>query len=398
MSRAGLEGIRAVVQKHIDNHNLPGAVTVVARHNKLVWYEAQGVRNVETMESLHKDDVFRMMSSTKPVTATALLMMMEAGRVSLDDKVSRFIPGFANPRVAIPPQGWQKALVDPAARPGILAQVKLEPAARELTVKDLLTHTNGLGTGGVGTMLGNLSRKPDDRLGDYVARLGTMPLDFQPGSLFSYSPADAFDVVLRIVEITSGVPADVFMSERIFQPLGMRDTGYNLPAAKLQRIVKLYERKKDVWAPAQSPFGNGPIRYFSGSGGLLSTAHDYMQFEEMLLNMGELNGHRLLKPETVALMATNHVGDLYKNAIPGLPALTAGRGFGLGVAVTLDPEQAKTGRGRGAFGWNGAYGTDSWADPDLDVTAAFFVQNPSIPATYMADADFQKAVRAAIVA
>ncbi|MEO7383307.1 MAG: serine hydrolase domain-containing protein [Novosphingobium sp.] len=397
MSSAGLEGVRAAVQKHIDNHNLPGAVTVVARHNKLVWYEAQGVRDPQTMEPLRKDDLFRMMSSSKPVTAVAVMMMLEAGKLSLDDKISRFIPSFANPRVAVPPEGWEKAMAYPAARTEMLAKVQLVPALRELTIKDLLTHTNGLGTGGPGTMLGNVPWAPDGDLADYVTRLGRMPLDFQPGSRFSYSPINAFDVLLRLVEITSGVPADVFVRERILQPLDMHDTYFRVPSAKMPRLVSLNEWKNDKWVPAAPLFGYGPTQYCSGAGGLVSTARDYMQFEAMLLNRGALNGRRLLKPETVALMASNHVGDLYKKAIPAFPAITAGRGFGLGVSVTLEPELAKTGRGRGAFGWNGAYGTDSWADPEFGVTAAFFVQSPSFIATMMADADFQHAVRAAIV-
>lgn len=397
MSEVGLQGIRAAVQKHIDNHNLPGAVTVVARHNKLVWYEAQGVRDPETMAPLRKDDLFRMMSSTKPVTAVAVLMQLEAGKLALDDKVSRFIPTFANPRVAVPPAGWERAQADPGARAQMLAKVQLVPAERELTVKDLLTHTNGLGTGGPGTMLANIPWRPDGVLADHATRVGGAPLDFQPGSRFSYSPLDAFDVLLRLVEISSGVPADVFVRERVLQPLDMRDTHFSVPAAKMRRVVKLHERKNGKWVPAPALFGNGPTQYFSGAGGLISCAHDYMQFEEMLLNHGELNGRRLLKPETVTLMASNHVGDLYKNAVPGFPALTAGRGFGLGVAVTVQPEIAKTGRGRGAFGWNGAYGTDSWADPELDIAAAFFVQQPSLPATMVAGGDFQQAIRAAIV-
>lgn len=397
MSQAGLQGIRAAVQKHIDNHNLAGAVTVVARHNKLVWYEAQGLRDPQTMEPLRKDDLFRMMSSTKPVTAVAVMMMLEAGKLSLNDNVSRFVPTFAKPRIAVAPEGWEKAQADPSAHAQMLAKVQLAPALRELTVKDLLTHTNGLGTGGPGTMLANIQWRLDGTLADYVTRVGSAPLDFQPGSRFSYSPLDAFDVLLRLVEITSGVPADVFVRERILQPLDMRDTHFSVPAAKMPRLVTLNEWKNDKWVPAPALFGNGPTRYFSGAGGLISTAYDYMQFEEMLLNRGELNGRRLLRPETVALMASNHVGDLYKNAIPGFPALTAGRGFGLGVAVTLEPEVAKTGRDRGAFGWNGAYGTDSWADPELGIAAAFFVQQPSLPATMMAGADFQQAIRAAIV-
>lgn len=398
MSTAGLEGIRAVVQKHIENNNLPGAVTAVSRHNKLVWYEAQGFSDIQAKTPMRKDDIFRMMSATKPVTAVAVLMMMEAGKLSIEDKVSRYIPSFKDPKVAVAPEGWQKAAMDPAKRAQIASQVKLIPADREITIKDLLTHTAGLSTMGPSLLVSQIPHLPDEIIGPYAERIGAMPLDFQPGSRFSYSPADGFDVLLRIVEITSGQSADDFLRQRVFQPLDMHDTYFNVPPGKTSRIVKLYERKDNVWVPATSTFGNGPIKYFSGAGGLLSTAHDFLQFQEMRLNEGELNGKRLLKPETVKLMSANHVGELYLNAIPGIPALTAGQGFGLGVAVTMDPKAAKTGRGEGASGWPGAYGVDSWADPELDLTAAFFVQNPSIPATHVADADFQLAIRSAVVA
>jgi CubicO group peptidase (beta-lactamase class C family) len=398
MSAGGLEGIRAAVQKHIDNHNLPGAVTVVARHNKVVWYEAQGLSDVQSNGPLRKDDIFRIMSGSKPITAVALLMMMEAGKLSIDDKVSRFIPSFKDPKVAVAPNGWQRAAMDPSKRSEIASQIKLVPAEREITIRDLLTHTAGFSTMGPGMLASQIPHLPDDTLASYADRVGAMPLDFQPGSRFSYSPADGFDVLLRIVEIASGRPADVFVQDRILKPLDMKDTYFNVPSEKASRIVKLYDRKDGGWRPAQSVFGNGPMKYISGAGGLLSTAHDFIQYQEMLLNEGELNGKRVLKPETVKLLATNHVGLLYANANPGFPALTAGQGFGLGVAVTLDSKAANTGRGRGAFGWPGAYGVDSWADPELDLTAAFFVQQTGIAATHVADQDFQQAVRAAIVA
>lgn len=398
LSAAGLEVIRAAVQKNIDNNKLLGAVTVVARRNKLVWYEAQGVSDVQTKAPMRKDDIFRMMSGTKPVTAVAVLMMMEAGKLSIDDKVSRYISSFKDPKVAVAPEGWQRAAMDPSKRAEITSQIKLVPADREITIKDLLTHTAGFSTMGPSLLVSQIQHLPDETVAPFAERAGAMPLDFQPGSRFSYSPGDAFDVLLHIVEITSGQSADEFVRQRIFEPLDMHDTYFNVPPEKASRIVKLYERKNDAWVPATSIFGNGPIKYFSGAGGLLSTAHDFIQFQEMRLNQGELNGKRLLKPETVKLMSTNHVGELYANAIPGMAALTAGQGFGLGVAVTLDPKAAKTGRGQGASGWPGAYGVDSWADPELDLTAAFFVQNPSIPATHVADGDFQQAIRAAIVA
>ena len=224
-----------------------------------------------------------------------------------------------------------------------------------------------------------------------------MPLDFQPGARFSYSPVDGFDVLLAIVEIASGKPAERFVRERIIDPLDMHDTYFSVPSDKASRVVKVYERKADAWAPVAPYFADGPAKYISGAGGLYSTTRDFMQFQEMRLNQGELNGKRLLKPESVTLMRTNQSGDLYLHAIPQFPAMTAGQGFGLGVAVTLDTKAADSGRGKGSSGWPGAYGTDRWTDPELDLTAAIFMQQPSILTIRDADLSFSRAIRAAVV-
>jgi CubicO group peptidase (beta-lactamase class C family) len=384
MSRAGLEGVRAAIQKHIDANEITGAVTAIARHGKLAWYEAQGVRDLATGASLSKDDLFRMMSSSKPVTATAVLMMMEEGKLSLDDKVSRFIPAFKNQKVAVAPPGAKDA-----------SGVKLVPAEREITIQDLLTHTSGLSSAGdaigpgPGSLVNKIERKPDDTLADYIPRLGAAALDFQPGTKWRYSALDAFDTLLRIVEITSGQPGDVFLRERLFEPLEMRDTYFNVPPEKQSRIVPLYERKDGKWQPRAHLLGEGPYKYLCGAGGLFSTVHDFMQWELMLLNAGALNGRRVLKPETVALMSRNHVGAMFAEWIP---FITAGNGFGFGVRVLEDASKG-TGRSVGAFGWGGAYGTESWVDPQLNLAAALFIQQPV--ATVLPD--FQQALRAAIV-
>lgn len=392
ISGAGLGGVRAAIQQNIDKDVIPGAVTAIARHNRLVWYEAQGVRDVAAGALMRKDDLFRMASSTKNLTATAVMMMVEADRLSLDDKVSRYIPTFTHPIVAVAPPGAKDA-----------SQVKLVPANREITVRDLITHTSGLSSigdnlgMGPGSLVNKIQRKTGDTLADYVARLGSAALDFQPGTKFRYSPLDGFDVLLRIVEITSGLAADVFLRERIFKPLVMDSTFYNVPAELEKRIVPIYGPYKGRWPPmppwsaAPGVFGNGPTKYFSGSAGLKSTVHDFMQFEEMMLNRGILNGQRLLKAATVANMTRNHVGSLFAD---WYPSKTVGLGFGLGMMVV---ENAANGDGRsvGSFGWGGGYGTESWADPELGVTAAMFIQMEPPPNV---KADFQEALRKAIVA
>jgi CubicO group peptidase (beta-lactamase class C family) len=314
---------------------------------------------------MRKDDIFRMMSASKPVTALAVLMMMEKGKLSLDDKVSRFIPEFKNPRVAIAPPGAKGA-----------SQIKLVPADREITIKDLLTHTSGL-TGGVPGLPDNkVDLKPDDTLATYIPRVGSSAvLEFQPGTKWGYSPLQGFDVLLRIVEITSGMSADEFMSKRIFKPLDMRDTYFNVPPEKADRIVNIYGKENGNWKVVKHLFGDGPYKYLTGGGGLFSTVHDFMQFEAMLLNRGTLNGRRLLKPETVALMSRNQVGSLFAEWIP---AITSGLGFGLGVGVVQDRNKS-FGRGVGSIAWGGAYGTESWADPEHDVAAAVFFQVYGVP-------------------
>ncbi len=377
MSRAGLENVRAAIQKHVDKNEITGAVGAIARHDKLVWYEALGVRDAASGEPMRKDDLFRMMSSSKVVTAVAVLQMMDAGKLELDDKVNRFIPTFKDMKVVVAPPNAKDA-----------SQVTLVPAARDITIKDLLTHTSGLSSSGEGALVNKIERKPDDTLADYIPRLGSAALDFQPGSKFSYSPLDGFDVLLRIVEIVSGMPADEFLRERLFEPLNMRDTYFNVPPKKQGRIVPLYARKEGAWSIQPWLLRLGP-RYLCGAGGLFGTVHDFMQFEAMLLNKGTLNGRRILKEETVTLMSSNHVGSMFSE---WFPPMTAGHGFGLSVRIVEDPDKG-SGRGVGAFGWGGAYGTESWADPQSDVAAALFIQQPVTAVQH----DFQQALRHAIV-
>ena len=392
MTSEGLEGVRATVQKHIDANELTGAVTAIARHNKLAWYEAQGVRNVDTGAPLLRNDIFRLASSTKPLTAACILMLMDAGKLSIDDKVSRYIPTFRNPKVAVLPEGWEKIIFDFTKRDQLKTQVKLVPAEREVTIKDLLTHTAGVGTFFGVTGL-TPSVVPSQTLADRIPLIGSVPLDFQPGTKWSYSPLDAFDILLRIVEIVSGSPADEFMKKRLFDPLGMTDTVFNVSAEQQARLVPLYKRENGAWKPDVDILGAGSpsLKYLSGAGGIVSTVHDYMQFQEMLLNRGTLNGRHILKAETVALMSTNHVGTLFEQ----FPLFgRKGWGFGLGVAIVLDPEVSGSGRGRGSFGWDGAHGTDGWVDPSNDLAAVYFVQQAVKPAL----ADFGKAVTRAIAA
>lgn len=389
MTRSGIEGIRATVQKLVDDGSVSGVVSAIARRNKLVWYEAQGYRDPVSRTPMPRDGIFRIMSSTKPVTAVAVLMMLEEGRLSLDDEVSRFIPSWKNQKVAVAPPGATDA-----------SQVSLVPLEREVTIRHLLTHTSGITNIGValpgaptpGSLVNRISLTADDDLASYIPRLGSAALDFQPGTKFSYSPTEAPDAALRIVEIVSGQPADIFLRERLFQPLEMHDTYFNVPAEKQGRIVDIFGKVDGEWQIRDHLFGPPPYKYLSGGGGLFGTVHDLLNFELMLLNKGSFNGRRILRPESVDLMTSDHAGQLFREWIP---FLTRGYDFGLMVRVARDEDNAKD-ESVGSFGWGGAYGTESWAEPALDLAAVFFLQmNP--PSMNGANL-FGKAMREAIIA
>lgn len=378
--------LRDAVQRNIDAKLIAGAVTAVARRGKLVSHEAQGFADVAAGTPMTTDSLFRMMSSSKVVTAVAVMMMVEEGRIALEDPVSRFIPSFRGQKVAVAPAG----VTDPS-------RITLVPAGRDITVKDLLTHTSGLSSygelinPGAALPLNKLERSPNDSLADIVPKLGSFALDFQPGSKWRYSPLDGMDVLLYLVELVSGQPADRFVAERILQPLDMRSTYYKVPTSESDRIVKLYAATDGKFVEQKPLLSEAPARYVSGAGGLISTAHDFLNFELMLLGNGAFNGHRLLRAETVSLMSRNQVGTLFAEWIP---FITGGMGFGLGVGIVEDEAKGQ-GRTAGAFGWGGAYGTESWADPKLEVAAVMLIQmSPAPPGT---KADFAKAIRRSII-
>ncbi|MGA2254198.1 MAG: serine hydrolase domain-containing protein [Thermoguttaceae bacterium] len=386
MSSGGLAKVRKAIQKNIDKKVIPGAATAIVRHNKLVWFEAQGVRDTKTSAPMTKNTIFRLMSGRKPITAVAVLMLMDHGNLGLDDPVSKFIPEFKGQKVAVAEKWATDA-----------SKVKLVPADREITIKDLLTHTSGLSSLGdltgrnSGSLVNKIDRKPVDTLADYIPRLGEAALDFQPGTKWRYSPLDGFDTLLRIVEITSRKSAEEFLNENLFKPLDMNDTFFNVPEEKKVRLASIHSSKNGKFQIEKHFFGEGRWKYHSGAGGLFSTVHDCMQFEVMLLNKGTLDGKRMLKAETVGLMAKNHVGKLFAEWIP---FITAGQGFGLGVSVVEDKYKGD-GRGVGAFGWGGAYGTESWVDPELGVAAVMFIQMQPAPGNVKSE--FQQSLRKAIV-
>lgn len=386
MSTERLARIHDIMRRHIDAGRITGAVTAVARRGKLVHYEAHGFRDPNAQSPMPKDALFRMASSSKPVTGVAVMMLVEEGRIRLNDPVSAYIPEFKNLKVAIPKPGMTEQ--DARRANGGKGDADLVAAIREITIKDLMTHTSGLQSGGLGTVVHPVPRKNDETLATYIPKLAAAPLDFQPSTRWAYSALAGIDTLGRIVEIVSGKPFDEFLRTRVFDPLDMHDTHFVIPDAKQPRLLPLFRRNGGAWTIASTPGFLDTRSYLSGAGGLYSTAHDYLRFEQMLVNGGVLDGNRLLSPKTVHLMSQNHVGDLYR----GTGGSESGQGFGLTVYVTLDETKASRWRTEGAFGWSGAFGTITWSDPAEELIAVLMIQQSDATV----QRDFNTAVMQAI--
>lgn len=369
LSSERLKRIDDVMTRYMDNDYISGSITAVARHGETVHFSAQGYMDRENAIDMRDDAIFRMASMSKPVTGVAILMMLEEGKLRLEDPVSKFIPEFTNTTVAM--------LTDPNAEPSRDPDIYRTPASREITVRDLLTHTSGLASSGIAsrTTARMAPRSTSADLASYIPTLGAVPLDFQPGTKWQYSLLAGIETLGRIVEVTSGMSFDQFLQERLFGPLQMNDTSFVVPDDKLPRLVTLYERTEEGQLVRQdeTPSWLDTETLFSGGGGLYSTTSDYMRFAQMLLNRGELDGERILGTRTVELMASNHVGELYGPAANRAEGL----GFGLTVEVVLDPVLANTRRGQGSFSWGGAFGTYFWVDPYNDLVGVMMIQTPN---------------------
>ncbi|MGE3957192.1 MAG: serine hydrolase domain-containing protein [Vicinamibacterales bacterium] len=387
-----LPRIHDTVQRYIDAHQIAGAVTLVARRGRVAHFEAHGQMDLEAKTPMRKDAIFRIASMSKPVTGVAIAMLMEEGRLRLTDPVSRFIPSFRELQVAVVKRGVP-APPAVAGQPQPIPPYYTVPANREITIRDLLTHTSGLESGNLGNRVGArlAPRDVSKTLADQVPLLAKVPLDFQPGSQWTYSLLAGMDTLSHIVEIASGQPYDRFLEQRIFRPLGMTDTGFVVPAGKAARIATLYNRTPKGIERGDTPAWLATKTFFSGGGGLWSTAEDYAQFAQMLVNGGELGGVRLLSPRTVAYMASNHVGDLYTGN--GAGAGVQGMGFGLSMEVVLDNVRAGRHTSSGTFGWGGAFGTHFWVDPKEQLVGVLMVQTP-VPEIRR---DFESAVMQALV-
>jgi CubicO group peptidase (beta-lactamase class C family) len=382
LSPERLDRIQKVIQAHVDQNHIPGAVVLIARHGKVAYLESFGMRNKEANKPMETDTIFRIASMTKPITSLAVMMLYEEGRFLLSDPISKFIPEFKNPKVAV--RSTSNSPLVPA--------YVLVPAKREITIRDLLTHTSGITYRFWGReYFADLYKKAgisdgliqtEGTIADEVKKLAQLPLTNQPGEAYEYGLNT--DVLGYLIEVVSGQTLDKFFQERIFTPLGMKDTHFFLPEEKLPRLSGVYVSdeaggiKKLSDEPVQegehtlysaSFHYKGPRTYLSGGAGLVSTVTDYYRFLQMLLNGGELNGIRLISRKTVELMRTSHTGNL--DMWLGNP----GDGFGLGFGVIKDLGQASEMVGSpGTYYWGGFFSTTFWVDPKEDLIGIFMTQ------------------------
>lgn len=387
LSQERLDRITAAMKADYEAGRIAGAVALVARRGQVAYLESVGMADREKQTPMTDDTIFRIYSMSKPITSVAVMMLYEEGKFFLDDPVSKYLPELGNLRVAVQPEGDTGGPVfnlpeeDPASvprKPTSLADITTEDARREMTIEDLLRHTAGLTYGFFGNSeVDQLYQQngiltTEKTIAETVQKLGKLPLKYHPGERWEYSVS--IDVLGRLVEVLSGQLFDVFLKERIFDPLGMSDTAFWVPDDKLGRFAQMYSpvpNKQGQIAPAPAfysrNFVNNPT-YFSGGGGLVSTAADYFRFCQMLLNGGELNDRRILSRTTIDLMTDNHTLDVESALREG------GYEFGLGFAVAMEPGRIGVPVSRGEYNWGGAAGTKFWIDPAEDLIGIYMVQ------------------------
>ena len=354
----------------VDSGWMNGAGALIIRNGKVVYYKSVGFNDLDSKAPLAKDGIFRIASQTKAITSVAVMMLYEEGKFLLDDPVSKYIASFEKPTVLEKFNEKDSTFTT-------------RPATREVTIRDLLTHTSGIGYAQIGSKEANsIYAKAnitaglnvlDDKLSDAMNRLGPLPLMHNPGEKWTYGLNT--DLLGRLVEVWSGMSLDEFFRKRIFVPLGMNDTYFNLPAEKAGRLVNFFmedslgnlKREKDVLGSSEQ-FMDYPLRkktYFSGGGGLCSTLYDYGVFLQMLLNGGTYNGQQILSRNSVRMMTMNQIGEL---------SLGDSEKFGLGFAIATEKTSAKFPMQVGTFTWGGAFSTTYWVDPKEKIVALLYRQ------------------------
>ncbi len=362
-----LARIDKALQAYVDRKEIPGVVGLIARRGKVVYHRSFGYRDAGAKAPMSNDVIFRIASMTKPIASTAAMMLWEEGRFQLRDPISKFLPEFAEMKVAVP--------VEPGD--DTRGPYKAIEASKAITIQQLLTHTAGLPNPyrGITQALYNevrANRTPGGTVADYVSALSKLPLNFEPGTRWEYGPAT--DVVGRLVEVLSGMTLDAYLKEKIFEPLGMKDTHFYLPMSKVPRLAALYQPdskgriKLQEKPDSNSRWVREPHVYFSAGGGLVSTTADYYRFHQMMLNGGELDGVRIVGPRTVRLMTSNHTGN------KAIWLRGAGFGFGLGYSVSVDQGPTAMPSAEGSFGWGGAYCTVFWVDPIDEIIGIVMTQ------------------------
>jgi CubicO group peptidase (beta-lactamase class C family) len=371
LSSARLENVTRVVHRAVDEGRVPGGMTLVGRRGKVAYFDTYGSMDLEAGKALAEDTIFRIYSMTKPLTSVAIMMLYEEARYQLDDPISRFIPAFANQRVYVG---------------GSRGKMETVPAAREITFRDLLTHTSGLTYGFMeATPVDGYYRSnridfqtQETTLKELVEKAAEAPLLAHPGTRWNYSIAT--DVLGYLVEVISGVPFETYLKERVIDPLGLVDTDFHVPETKHARLAANYAPDGKgglqlIDDPAQSRYLR-PRTVNSGGGGLVSTAADYARFCQFMLNKGTLDGKRLLGRKTMELMTSNHLkGDMADMGTARFSETTyEGIGFGLGFSVMIDPAKAQILGTPGEYAWGGAASTAFWCDPAEEMFVVFLTQ------------------------
>ncbi|MES2110235.1 MAG: serine hydrolase domain-containing protein [Bacteroidota bacterium] len=377
-----LQRIDGLIKQYVDSGWIVGADALIARNGKIVYNKAFGLADIEKKTPMKTDEIFRIASQTKAITSVAVMTLFEEGKFLLDDPISKYIPSFAHPKVlaSFNPKDSSYTTVN---------------ANREVTIRDLLTHTSGVDYAQIGSnnmkaiyaknglYAGFVSDKI--KLADAINKLGTLPLVHQPGERWTYGLS--IDVLGYLIEKLSGKSLDQFLMERIFQPLGMNDTYFYLPQSKYNRLATVYTPDKQYkhlvkWDETtfpgvnfDYPLSNGT--YYAGGAGLSSTTKDYAIFLQMMLNKGEYNGHRILSRHTVEIMTMNQIGNLNLNA--------QGNKFGLGFEITTQSGQAKLGQTEGSIAWGGFFGTVYWADTKEKMVCLLYVQEWPYPHGELSD-------------
>ncbi|MCB1683164.1 MAG: serine hydrolase domain-containing protein [Pseudomonadales bacterium] len=415
LSSERLERLSAHMADAVADGTMVGGLAMIARNGRIAYVQSWGDRDREAGLPMTRDTIFRIYSMSKPITAVALMMLYEEGRFFLNDPVAKYIPELANLQVAVSTadgdirmtsNGTQSKTIGEgdATKVGLVRKPRRQP-----TIRDLLTHTAGFTYGVFGNT--EVDRQYRDagilsnpNLQDFVEKLGAIPLQYEPGTRWHYSVA--VDVQGRLVEVISGMRFGEFLQQRLFTPLGMTDTSFVVPAEKLGRLAQLYSPAgtasgTDAWLKpststelvvadprASEGFMEGAT-FEGGGGGLVSTADDYLRFNQMMLNGGELDGVRLLSPKTVELMTKDHLGPI------AMGFGRSGVGFGLGYAVALNQGEIGELGSEGEYNWGGAAGTSFWIDPEEKLTAVFMVQ--SLPHRTRLGAEFKVLTYQAIV-